>query len=105
VLSLLQVVISSSGGVSHCLIADRNACDMSLQLNPIPRGPTCWLCCCPCAPAGVPSNALYSVTWSPDCSLLAASSAGGAVYLFDYAKGIALKKWQLHDKPSLKVRV
>jgi hypothetical protein len=25
------------------------------------------------------------------------------VYLFDYAKGIALKKWQLHDKPSLKV--
>jgi hypothetical protein len=43
------------------------------------------------------------VAWSPDCSLLAASSAGGAVYLFDYAKGIALKKWQLHGKPSLRV--
>ena len=52
---------------------------------------------------GVPSNALYSVTWSPAGDLLAASSAGGAVYLFDYAKGIALKKWQLHTKPSLKV--
>lgn len=25
------------------------------------------------------------------------------MYLFDYAKGIALKKWQLHSKPSLKV--
>lgn len=62
-------------------------------------------CCASAVPAGVPSNALYSVTWSPDCSLLAASSAGGAVYLFDYAKGIALKKWQLHDKPSLKVLV
>lgn len=55
--------------------------------------------------AGVPSNALYSASWSPDCSLLAASSAGGAVYLFDYAKGIALKKWQLHSQPSLRVSV
>jgi WD40 repeat protein len=56
-------------------------------------------------PAGVPSNALYSVTWSPDCSLLAASSAGGAVYLFDYAKGVVLKNWQLHSKPSLRVSI
>ncbi|KAF6263074.1 hypothetical protein COO60DRAFT_1672788 [Scenedesmus sp. NREL 46B-D3] len=47
--------------------------------------------------------ALYSVSWSLDGSQLAASGADGAVYLYDYAKGIAVKRWQLHTQTSLKV--
>lgn len=47
--------------------------------------------------------ALYSVSWSPDGSQLAASGANGAVYLYDYAKGVVVKKWQLHTQMSLKV--
>eukprot|EP00775_Hariotina_reticulata_P007969 gene7969-8167_t len=47
-------------------------------------------------------TALYSVTWSPDGSQLAASTGSGAVILFDYAKGIAVKKWTLHSKSALK---
>lgn len=50
------------------------------------------------------ATALYSVAWCYDGSHLAASGVDGAVYLFDYAKGIAVKKWQLHTKMSLKVR-
>jgi WD40 repeat protein len=49
--------------------------------------------------------ALYSVCWSLDGSQLAASGANGAVYMYDYAKGIAVKKWQLHTQMSLKVKM
>lgn len=43
------------------------------------------------------------MSWSLDGSQLAASGADGAVYLYDYAKGIAVKRWQLHTQTSLKV--
>lgn len=49
------------------------------------------------------ATVLYSVAWSPDGSQLAASSASGAVYLYDYNKGVAVKKWQIHAKMSLRV--
>lgn len=46
---------------------------------------------------------LYSVAWSPDGGQLASSSRTGHVFLYDYAKGVAVKKWKLHDATSLRV--
>eukprot|EP00873_Tetraselmis_striata_P017164 jgi/Tetstr1/437428/TSEL_026109.t1 len=46
---------------------------------------------------------LYSVTWSPDGSQLAASSSTGAIAIFDAAKGSLVKSLSLHRAASYRV--
>ncbi|KAG2445130.1 hypothetical protein HYH02_008598 [Chlamydomonas schloesseri] len=46
---------------------------------------------------------LYSVSWSADGKLLAASNDSGMIYIYDYARGMLIKGLRQHTKQSLKV--
>lgn len=45
---------------------------------------------------------LYSVSWSADGKLLAASNDSGMIYIYDYARGMLIKGLRQHTKQSLK---
>ena len=47
---------------------------------------------------------LYSLAWSPDGRQLVASSDDGTVVLFDYGRGMAVKKWRVHAGGGMVLR-
>ncbi|GLI61761.1 hypothetical protein VaNZ11_004229 [Volvox africanus] len=46
---------------------------------------------------------LYSVSWSADGKLLAASNDAGVIYLYEYGRGVLIKALRQHTKQSLRV--
>lgn len=50
------------------------------------------------------ASPLYALAWSVDGGQLAAATGSGAIVLFDYVRGIATRRLQLHSQQILKAR-